>query len=202
VLKKQKGYKTSDSGTHRKRKLVVLSLIAIILIAVATKIGFSMLHKSTINTPSSQKPGTPARAVNSVDYSKSSQQDNALNEQRKSNTASAGQTLDSNTNKSTSNSNMSITITRAGVVSGTLQVGTLVDGASTGTCTLNLSQSGQRAVTQTKTVEQENNTYACPVFNVPTSQLTKGAWSVSVTLTTNGRTATGQWANNPVMITE
>jgi hypothetical protein len=129
----------------------------------------------------------------------SSPADNNFNNTRKSSSTPA-QTLDNGpTASSSATSNISLTVTRAAIFDGSLEVGTLVNGATTGTCTLDVSQTGQQTITQSEQVILSNNSYACPVFNVPLSHFpNQNDWNVSVTLTSNGATTTASWANNPV----
>lgn len=129
----------------------------------------------------------------------SSPADNDFNNTRKSSPTPA-QTLDNGpTASSSTKPNISLTVTRAGTFDGSLEVGTLVNGATTGTCTLDVSQTGQQTITQSEQVALSNNSYTCPVFNVPLSQFpNQNDWNVSVTLTSGGATTNASWANNPV----
>ncbi len=130
----------------------------------------------------------------------SSAADNNFNNARKSSSAPA-QTLDNGptVSKSTTPVDISLTVTRAGVFNSSLEVGTLVNGTTSGTCTLSVSQAGQQTITQSASVVLSNNSYSCSVFNVPLSQFpNQNDWDVSVTLTSNGATAVAAWANNPV----
>jgi len=133
-------------------------------------------------------------------YPPSTPQDNAANNARKSNPATASQTLDNGPTKSAPATSISVLISRAGVYSingvNTLEVGTIVNGATTGTCVLTVSQSGEQPITQTASIGQQNNTYACSVFDIPTSQFpNQGDWDVSVSITSNGSTAANDWGN-------
>jgi hypothetical protein len=84
-------------------------------------------------------------------------------------------------------------------VGGNLQVGTLVNGGTSGTCTVNVTQAGQPTVALSNQIALDNNSYACPVFNLPLSDFSnQGEWEVSVTLNTGSGNVTSSWANNPV----
>ena len=134
----------------------------------------------------------------------SSGSDNNANNNRKSSTAPA-QTLNQGPTSSppapTSSSSAVVTITRAGVINSSLQVGTLLGGVTSGTCTLTVSQTGEQSITETDSVTLQNNSYVCPVFNVPLNKFpNNGLWNVSVSVSTSGSVTTGEWSNNPVSL--
>lgn len=134
----------------------------------------------------------------------SSPADNDLNNQRKASSAPAttldnGPTTSTSSGASSSNSVGTLTVTRAGVVNSNLQVGTLVSNGTTGTCELSVSQAGQQTVTASSQVTLQNNSYSCPVFNIPLSSFPNlGEWNVSVSLTNGTASTTSTWADNPV----
>jgi len=169
----------------------LLTACGLILVAVIVWLGWYKF----IDTKSVKLPSNVATSA--------SASDNNLNNQRKA-SSSPAQTLDngSTSTSSTTNSNstpISLTITRAGVVDNSLQVGTLVTGTTTGTCTLSVSQTGQVTITKTNQVTQENNSYVCPVFSVSTSNFpNQGSWNVSVSFSSANQTTTSNWADNPV----
>jgi hypothetical protein len=177
----------------RSRIALLLPIIVIILLA-GSGLAYWTYHKKS--APASVAPV----ADNTIDYSPSKPSDNAANNARKG-SASSNSTLDSGSSTGQSSTPLSVTVTRAGVVGNQLQVGTLVEGTTTGICTLSVSQTGQQTITKTETIQQQNNTYSCPVFSLPTSQFpNQGSWNVSVAVTSNGKTASGQWQANPVAL--
>ncbi len=104
---------------------------------------------------------------------------------------------------STQTSNTSVNITRVGVINSTLQVGTLLDGITSGSCTLTVSQSGQQSITVSDNVVLQNNSYVCPVFSVALSKFPNlGLWNVEVGVSFNGTTDTASWVNNPVDLSQ
>ncbi len=179
---------TNKKPIKQKLSRIPLLLPVIIIILLAgSGLAYWKYHKKPAPTPAA------ATANNTVNYSPSTPSDNTANNARKGST-SANSTLNGR-----SSSPLSVTVTRAGVVGGQLQVGTLVEGTTSGTCTLNISQTGQQTITRTATIQQQNNVYSCPVFYVPTSQFpNQGSWNVSVSVTSNGATVSGQWQANPV----
>lgn len=175
--------------------LVVLLLVAI------TSAGILTDHYAK------RKPSTQVNTVNGINYGPSSPQDNAPNNTRKSSPPSTStQTLNtppttsSNPQPTPSNpQGISVTITRANVINNSLQVATIIGNAAAGTCTLTVSQSGQQSITQTEAVQLQGNVYVCPVFSIPVDNFPDlSGWNVSVSVTDNTSTATGQWQGNPV----
>jgi hypothetical protein len=132
-------------------------------------------------------------------YSAAPAADNNSNNSRKGNSpTTANQTLDQSPTAS-----FSVVITRASLDTNSqnLQVASLVNGTTSGTCLLSLSQAGQTTITQQNSVEQQNDSYICPIFNTPLSSLpNKGNWNVSVAVTSNGQTVTNNWSGNPVAL--
>ncbi len=175
-----------------KNKKYVMATIIILIILLAALFYLLIRHNDSI----SDLP-TNVRAT-------SYPSENSLNNQRKtsnnpSNTLNNGPSNTGNTTINNSPVSATLSITRAGVQNSNLQVGTLVSGATTGTCVLTLSQTGQTDIKSTNTLVLENNTYSCPVFNVPlTSFPNKGLWNVSITLYNNNTSTTSNWDNNPV----
>ncbi len=195
-----KRQKKKSTGT--KKRLIIAAGIVVVLCA-ASGTAYVWHHHNTAAKKSAQQsalvPGT--KPIDTINYDPSQPSDNNANNQRKSNPSTAAPTLDNGATSTTTNSTASVTITRAGVVAGNLQVGTLVSGATSGTCTLSVTQSGQQTVTQTQSISQQENTYACAVFNVPTTSFSNnGPWAVSVSVSTNAGAANSTWQGNPVYL--
>ncbi|MGH7195734.1 MAG: hypothetical protein ACREGA_03050 [Candidatus Saccharimonadales bacterium] len=94
---------------------------------------------------------------------------------------------------------LSLNVVRAMAVGLQLQVGTQISGATSGTCTLAVSQSGQKDITAQESVVLQENAYVCPEFDVPLSKFpNQNLWNVGVTLTAGGKTLSSLWQNNPV----
>ncbi len=194
--------RTRTSSARRsifKRRWFVDSSI-LLLILIAGGVAAALFHHN--HKPNSRAGNSPSATPNNkIDYSPASPADNTVNNNRKgsSDTSSTIDTFQSPPNTGT----FSVTVTRAGVDSATqkLQVATLINGVTSGTCTLNVHQAGQSTVTQSEAVTQQVNSYVCPVFNVPLSDFpNRGSWNVSVTVTSGGKTASNNWADNPVSL--
>ena len=194
-MKQQKSKPRNDV----KKILLYASITIVIVFGVYYVVAHFTKDTSTKNVALEKNDDTHARGVNSIDYSPSDPADNMANEQRKNNPSKASDTLNNGPLTNDSQAKASVTITRVSIVNDIVQVGTLINGATTGNCILTLSQSGQQDVTRSVAIEQQNNSYNCPVFNVAKSQLpNQGKWNVSVTILTNGESVTASWPGNPV----
>jgi cytoskeletal protein RodZ len=172
-----------------------------ILIAVVVLVGLIGGTYLIIQAKHPAQESSATKQDSSV-YPSALPQDNNDNNTRKSSPSSAAQTLDNGpsvTSSTANTGNISVTITRVAITNSALVVGTLVDGTTSGTCTLSVSQTGQQTITSTNTVVQQNNAYACPNFNVPINQFpNQGNWNVSISLTSGGATVTNTYGDNPV----
>lgn len=208
---RQKLHKQPSSKTKKSRKklLIIAALVFTVLIGSGL-FGYLRYKHNKDNV---------IRPENTVDYSKSSKSDNTSSENRKSNNSTATSSSDSNgaasnskdsnstaTSSGTSDSsstpaNFSVTVTGVNQNGSNEIVSTLVNGVTSGTCTVKFTKSGQPDVTATNQLTQNTNTYACPNFTISYDQFPVGGeWSASVSVTNNGKTVTGTWANNPVTI--
>lgn len=136
-----------------------------------------------------------------IDYSPGTKADNESNNSRKS-SSSPTSTLD-NPTSSPNTGNFSVTITRASLDSSqqNLQIATLVNGITTGTCNLKVAQSGQATLTRSEDLILQVNAYVCPVINIPLSSFpNRGKWDVSMSVESNGKTVSSDWSANPVAL--
>lgn len=82
-------------------------------------------------------------------------------------------------------------ISYSSVVDGTLMIRVTIDQAvNTGTCTLTLTKAGVESVTKSSTMVANPSSSTCSGFDIPTSQLSNGAWAIKVTLTSESKTGT------------
>ena len=136
-----------------------------------------------------------------IDYSPATKADNASNNDRKG--SSNPSTTLNNYQPPANTGSFSVTITRAGVNSSaqSLQVASIVNGITDGVCTLNVHKDGEPVITRAENVALQVNSYVCPVISVPLSDFPgKGNWNVSMTVESNGKTITADWAQNPVSL--
>jgi hypothetical protein len=163
------------------RKILLISCSTILVLAfgvfVLEKTHVINLYHKSITQTSSVKP------VNTIDYSPATTTDNANNDQIKQNSLnSAPQTKP-----------LSVTITRAmqDINTKSLIVRALVDGATTGNCTLELRQnSGPAELSEQVALTQQNNVFTCNGFDIPQSELPGfGEWTIKITVNGGANTA-------------
>ena len=177
---------------HIKYKIVITTIILALLIVLLSVIWLT--HKNTPATTNTATSSYPAE--NNSNNARKESSSPAL-------TLNNGPTSSTSQNSTTNNSlsNVSLTITRAGVVGNNLQVGTLIDGSTSGTCTLSVSQTGQTTITASDQETTENNSYVCPVFNLPLSKFpNQGSWNVSIVFSNSSGSVTSSWIDNPVSL--
>jgi hypothetical protein len=184
------------------RRLTNYQLIFFLIATTSLLVGiaFVVLNNGGGNTSPQKQANDTINPSNTVDYGPSQANDNLANDERKDNPGSASPTLNyGSTRDDTNASGATITVTRAGRSGNSLQVGTLISGATSGTCKLLLSQDGQTDIERSAAVAYEANSYTCPIFNIPVTELpNQGKWDVSVSLTVGSSTTKGSWAANPV----
>lgn len=179
------------------RKHTLLGLAVLILIAASLTAFLANRPQSkqsslekTAAGPTGKAPA--GRSANPVNYGPSSAADNAGNEARKSDPATANQTLDNGATSTGTSTADTVTITREGVVESNVQVAAEIDGITSGTCSLSASQAGQTTLTATAQVQLQNNSYAC-ILNIPKAQFTAGgSWTTELTVTNDTSTASSK----------
>jgi len=78
--------------------------------------------------------------------------------------------------------NVQVTVTAANQNGSTLQIRVLISAVeNTGTCTLTLTRAGQPTVIKTADTQALASTSTCKGFDVPTSELSTGAWQALIT---------------------
>lgn len=140
------------------------------LLFVLEKTHVINLHNRPITETSVPKP------VNTIDFSPATPKDNTNNDQVKQ---------DSSKTSPNSSSNLSATITRATQLpdTKTLVVRALIEGATSGTCTLELSQNENVGFTKQVSISQQNNVFTCNGFDVPRAELPGvGEWTIKLTV--------------------
>lgn len=79
-------------------------------------------------------------------------------------------------------SDTAVSITAANQNGNTLQIRALISSIdSSGTCTLTISQSGRPNVTKTAPIQTLAHNSTCQGFDISTSELTTGSWTITLT---------------------
>jgi hypothetical protein len=186
--------KINRSKQPYRKTTYLAAIVVILLIAGSFAYYYSRSSKTTPNV-------NITITKNKAAFSQSAE--NTENNTRKDNPANAAQTLDNGPTKPSESSNISATITRVDTVGSSLEIGSLINGATSGECTLEISQDNQSTITSTESIVSENNTYNCPVFTIPLSEFPdKGSWDVSIVVDSGNSVETATWQENPVNLSQ
>lgn len=178
--------KKRSKSRHRKLWPFIVFALVIVLIAITTLQLHNAKHVQSANSSSSQPKSS------NVNLSPPAAADNNANNARKGSSNPSG-TLNSGSAALAATPTFTVQIVSANVSNGNLHIGTLVNGATTGTCVLSASQAGQSTLQLgTSSVKLDVNNYDCGVFNIPTTTFPNtGAWELQLTVTSNGSSNSG-----------
>jgi cytoskeletal protein RodZ len=194
-------YKNSSTKQKNNKKPTIILVLALVVLLAAGAGLWLYKHRSADQAKTDQG----IKPQNTVDYSPGTDQDNQATDQNKG-SSDPKDTLDdsaNNSNNTPTPGNFTVTITGANPDPNArvVRVSTLVQGVTSGTCVVSLTKTGQTTVTATNQVTVQNNSYVCPNFVIPYDQIpTSGQWNVSVTVTNNNKTVTGQWQGGAITI--
>jgi hypothetical protein len=183
--------------TQKKQKIpkkVYLTAIALLIIGGAGAFGLYQSQQAT------HRSGTEIRPVNDVDYNPPSPAEQQQKEDTKE------ETIKKNDQANTpppANSPITVTVSRVnqGGTGLPLNVRTIISGANTGTCTVELKKDGQPTVTKTFTIGVEATYATCQQADVPATAFSvSGEWTYSVIAKNN--TTESQAATGSVTITK
>lgn len=187
---------TIKKAKNNKKRILILSIILVVLLVAGGAVWFYE-NRSDNNTANDSK----IKPQNTVDYTPADPEDNKQTDDNKtSDKPKDNGTLD---DTPVTPGDFGVTITGANPDNNTkvVRVGTIVEGVTSGTCVVTFVKSGQPNVTATNQVELQNNSYVCPNFVIPYSQFPAGGdWNVSVNVTSNNKTVTGQWQGGAINV--
>jgi hypothetical protein len=161
-----------------KLKIIIISTISVLLLGGAVFAWFSPLVPFFGNKPQ------VIRSENTVDYNRPTQeQKNAGEEQKKStaeqNTDTKSTSQDTNLNNS---GDLIVSITSSNQTDNQLQIRSLIGAVSSnGTCTLILTKDSLK-VTKQSDIQAGPSSSTCKGFDVPTSELSRGIWQVTISV--------------------
>ena len=170
-------------STKKSLYLIALALLTIACIGlILERTNVINLYNGWSDDPLSQ---TDTETVEGIDYSPASSTDNDDINNRKANG-----TVDQEPVAPTNDTSIQITfIANAQDTSGgQLEVRTLLNGVTDGTCALTLTK-GSSSIEKTSSVARQNTSFVCEAFIVPYSELTNGDWTIKLKVTSgDGRT--------------
>ncbi|HYH74975.1 MAG TPA: hypothetical protein VD735_03360 [Candidatus Saccharimonadales bacterium] len=195
----QKSPKITRRRSFFKRPIIIGAAILLLLVTAGGVYAFKQQQAN--DQVASRESDEGPREVGDVDYGPADERDNDASDKAKDNPTNAPDTLDGF--PADTSGNVSVLVSRADAdnTAKTLQVGTIVEGATAGTCQLKLTKSGQADVVRTATIVAENNTSSCEIFTVPYGDIpASGDWQVDVTVLVNGKTASGDWPDKVAIV--
>jgi hypothetical protein len=131
-----------------------------------------------------QTPAGGTRPANDINYSPPTQSEKQADQQQKTDIINKDTQNNPSPNPSTS-SDITVTITRANQASTglPLNIRTLINGTTSGTCLIELKKTGQPTVSKTFAVGTDGRTYSCQTADVAAADFsTSGDWLLSVTV--------------------
>lgn len=167
----------TDSRNKSTRKPVFYLIAAAVVLAVLVGVGAYMVYNQSLNPV--LPPSEPASNINF---------DPPTEEEKQASTAKKEQLVGKPGDESqpTTNSDIVVSITRAGQVGQVISVRAYVDGASSGKCDISFTKDGQDTVNQDVDIVFETTTSHCNAdvdvskFNV------SGDWNMSITASKDG----------------
>lgn len=199
VMFNYKSYNKNMVNTVSKNQ-TNFSRLALIVASILLIAGFGvlLLEKSGVTNIYTKPAATPApdvaRPVNTVDYSPATTSEQAEGERIKNSIIEQSNTTP------TTPSAITITLSAAGQDNkgGPIIVRSIINGATSGSCTLSLVK-GSATKTYQSSVVSLGTYYGCEGFSVPITDLSAGTWKL--TLKANGPGGIEGSAMQDVMVT-
>ena len=170
--------KIQTKNTHKKK--IMLAVVSLLLLS-ATILAYAYYTKSgPFQQDSLTKPATKDEKVAGIDAKKQSLD---TLENAKSKTSSGSDPLPAPTpSENGGKSTIGMEITAANQNGDTLNIRTLIQTiSSTGTCSLEMTGPNGNKYTATTEVYALPSSTTCKGFDIPTTELTTGDWTISVT---------------------
>lgn len=176
----------------KKASLITLCVILLVGVGVATYVyGFNgnLFGWSSTGNQDKQTADNNAGTTESTDNSNNLQEDTVDEGEGKPNTSSDETTTENGNNAPDSSNTLAASITAASQNGSTLQIRTLIEEVvSGGNCTLTLTQDTKK-VTKNASTQALSSSSTCQGFDVATSELAPGSWTITIDITTSGKTA-------------
>lgn len=157
------------------KKTILIILAAVVVIAAGGIAAYLFSQKDERDS---------VRPANTVDYGPPKKEDSAGVQSDKDKIANGESKPDTGSPTPSPSSSMIVSFTQAQQSDSQVIIRALVDGATSGTCTLTASKSSQTSVTKTAPIGVQANYSICQGFDIPTSEFpASGEWKISITAT-------------------
>ena len=167
-----------------KKKKILIIIAAIIIVGGGAGAFYYFNTQRNSNTTANEP-----RPVNTVDYNPPTKQQEQTTSDQKDQIISDYNKGQTGSDQPTTN-DVIVTISRANQTSAGLSIGTVIDGAKSGTCTVALSRSGQPTISKSFTIAYEATSAFCQEAVIPLDEITtSGDWQLSVSATVDGKTS-------------
>lgn len=167
-----------ENKKNTKLRYAILAIIIALLLALAG-VWYFVKHNPKDSSVDPVSSSTPRPEENKVDYSPARESDNIAE-------GDAKEQLANGDNENSSNDSLAVTITSVQQQDKTILIRTLVDGTTSGTCTMTASKAGSTSITRTAPVGAQASYALCQGFNVASSDFPdSGTWTIQVALTTD-----------------
>lgn len=167
--------------SHKKFLIIATILLGVIAMAVGYYI-FATTRNPIQTTQTGTNLSPPTKEQQQAGNSVKEQSINSSSENN-----SSKNTQDSDPNSS--DNSASVTITASNQNNNVLQVRVLISSViNTGTCELKLSKNSE-VITKSANVQALASSSTCQGFDIDTTNLTAGQWSLKVQLTANGKSS-------------
>lgn len=176
-----------NKNSFSKNKIPLLIGLGIVIFAIAGA-GIWYFNRSKPPTQATNQETRPE--VNKVDYSPAKTTDKVQDSAKDDLAKPTPEGQDSQTPTS---SPLSVTISNASQQDTTVVVRALINGTTSGTCTLTARLSGQTQLTRTAATNAQASYVICQGFNIPASDFpASGNWQIEVQIESNGNKASAK----------
>ena len=180
--------------SSKKRLIIILSIVGVLLIGGGMYAYVARPFSSDISDDSSSKntDKKDKKDETSDDSSESADTNTSIDQTAPSQPRETEKDIQPDYEGSNPNTSASLTgaINYKSVSGGNLVIRTTINQLLTsGTCTLTLTN-GSKTVTRSTNIAQNPSSSTCQGFDVPTSELGSGTWSISIAIASGDKTGT------------
>lgn len=168
-----------------KMRAVIYIAVPLLLLFVAAAAWYFLGHGLLGPAINPEQSNTQHPEVNKIDYSPAKESDKVAEGNAKEQLAT------SDTDSSTNDGALAVTITTAQQHEDTILIRTIIDGTTSGTCTLTASKTGQTSLTRSAPIAAQGHYALCQGFNIAAADFpAPGTWTIQISASTaNGSTS-------------
>lgn len=166
--------KISKKKKSSKKNIVIGVIVALLVVGVAAAIYF-------FNTQRNSSKSSDINPVNTVSYdAPTNEEKTQTDEQKEQIINNYNESLSKTGESDSTNGAITVSVNWATQSASTISIGTLVEGAKSGTCEISLSKDGQPTITKTFDIVYEAASSRCNNVSFPLSDLSEdGEWLIT-----------------------